>query len=89
MVEEGKKVIEIEGKKYLYEKPLKADFAIIYGTKADKFGNVFLSGTTRDFNTVMATAADVVIVEADELSDEPLNPDEITIPGIFVDYVAI
>ena len=89
VVEEGKKVIEIEGKKYLYEKPLKADFAIIYGTKADKFGNVFLSGTTRNFNTVMATAADVVIVEADELSDEPLNPDEITIPGIFVDYVAI
>ena len=55
----------------------------------DKFGNMWYKGTTRNFNTVMATAADVVIVEADELSDEPLNPDEITIPGIFVDYVAV
>ncbi|MBQ8436744.1 MAG: 3-oxoacid CoA-transferase subunit A [Alphaproteobacteria bacterium] len=89
IVENGKTIMEIEGKKYLFEKPLKADYAIIYATKADKYGNLFLQGTTRNFNTVMATAADVVIVEADELSEEPLNPDEITIPGVFVDYIAI
>lgn len=88
VVEKGKTIMEIESKKYLYEKPLKADFAIIYGTKADKFGNIFLNGTTRNFNTVMATAAKTVIVEADEISDEPLDPNEITIPGIFVDYIA-
>ncbi len=87
LVEEGKQVLEIDGKKYLLEKPLKADFALIYGTKADKFGNVFLEGTTRNFNTVMATAATTVIVEADEICDEPLNPNEITIPGIFIDYL--
>jgi len=87
LVEEGKPIIEIDGKKYLLEKPLKADFALIYGTKADKFGNVFLEGTTRNFNTVMATAAATVIVEADEICDEPLNPNEITIPGIFIDYL--
>lgn len=89
VVEEGKKVMEIDGRKYLFEKPLRADFALIYGSKVDRFGNVFLTGSTRNFNTVMATAADTVIVEAEELSEEPLDPDEITIPGIFVDYIAV
>ena len=87
LVEEGKQVIESNGKKYLLETPLRADFAIIYATKADKFGNAFLDGTTRNFNTVMATAADVVILEPEEISDEPLDPAQITIPGIFVDYI--
>lgn len=89
VVEKGKTVMEIDGRKYLLEKPLKADFALISATRADRFGNLFLPGTTRNFNVVMATAADTVIVEAGELSDEPLKPDEITIPGIFVDYIAV
>ncbi len=87
LVEDGKQVIESNGRKYLLETPLRADFAIIYATKADKFGNAFLDGTTRNFNTVMATAADVVILEPEEISDEPLDPAQITIPGIFVDYL--
>ena len=87
LVEEGKQVIESNGRKYLLETPLRADFAIIYATKADKFGNAFLDGTTRNFNTVMATAADVVILEPEEISDEPLDPAQITVPGIFVDYI--
>lgn len=87
MIEKGKDTVEVDGKKYLLEKPLTADFAIIYGTKADRFGNIFLEGTTRNFNTVMATAAKTVIVEADEISEEALNPNEITIPGIFTDYI--
>ena len=73
--------------KYLLEKPLRADFAIVYATKADKFGNAFLEGTTRNLNTVMATAAQTVFVEADQISEEPLNPNEITIPNIFIDYI--
>ncbi len=89
LIAEGKPTMEIDGKTYLFEKPLKADFALIYGTKVDKFGNIFIHGTARNFNQVMATAAQTVIVEAEELVDEPLNPDEITIPGIFVDYIAI
>ena len=89
MVEEGKETIEIDGKKYLLEKPLKADVAIVYATKADKFGNAFLDGTTRNFNPVMATAAETVILEADEICDEPLNPAEVTIPGLFIDYIAV
>ena len=88
IVEQGKQIIEIDGRKYLFEKPLRADFALIYATKIDKFGNAFLEGTTRNFNPVMATAAETVIVEAEGISDEPLNPNEVTIPGIFVDYIA-
>lgn len=88
VVEDGKKTVEIDGRKYLFEKPIKADFAIIYATKADKFGNAFLEGTTRNFNPVMATAAETVIVEADEISEEPLDPNVVTIPGVFVDYIA-
>lgn len=88
LIEQGKKTLEVDGQKYLLEKPLKADFAIIYASKADKFGNAFLEGTTRNFNTVMATAAETVILEAEEISDEPLDPAQITIPGIFIDYIA-
>ncbi len=89
IVSEGKKILEIDGKSYLFEKPIKADFAIIYGTKVDKFGNVYLEGTTRNFNLVMATAADKVIVEADELTEECLDPNMVVIPGIFVDYIVV
>lgn len=87
IVENGKQVIELNGKKYLLETPLRADFAIIYATKVDRFGNAFLEGTTRNFNTVMATAADTVIIEADEVSETPLDPNLITIAGIFADYI--
>ena len=87
IVEKNKQTMEIDGKKFLLEKPLNADFAIIYGTKADKFGNVYLEGTTRNFNLVMATAAQTVIVEADEIVDDCLDPNMVNIPGIFVDYI--
>lgn len=87
IVAEGKQVFEIDGKQYLFEKPLKADFAIVYGTKVDKFGNVFLHGTTRNFNMVMAMAAQTVIVEADEIVDDCIDPDFVHIPGVFIDYI--
>ena len=86
ILEEGKKIVEIKGKKYIFEEPLGADFALIYGTKADKYGNVKFEGTTRNFITSMATAADVVILQADEIV-EAINPDEVVIPGIFIDYI--
>ena len=85
-IADGKKVYEIDNKKYLFERPISADFALIYGTKADKFGNVSYYGTTRNCNTVMATAADTVILQADEIVDQ-LDPNEIVIPGLFIDYI--
>lgn len=89
IVSEGKQIIEIDGKQFMFEKPLKADFALIYGSKVDKFGNVYLEGTTRNFNVVMATAADTVIVEADELVEDCLDPNMVIVPGIFVDYIVV
>ena len=86
ILETGKKIIEINNKKYIFEEPLGADFAIIYGTTVDKYGNVSFKGTTRNFNTSMATAAETVIIQADEIVDE-INPDLVVIPGIFIDYI--
>ncbi len=86
ILEEGKQIVEIKGKKYMFEEPLGADFAIIYGTKVDKYGNVKFEGTTRNFNTSMATAAEIVIVQADEYVDN-IDPNEVVIPGIFIDYI--
>ena len=86
ILEENKETIEVDGKKFIFEKPLGADFALIYGTKTDKFGNVAFWGTTRNFNTVMATAADTVIVQTDEIV-ECLDPNDVVIPGLFIDYI--
>lgn len=88
VVEEGKEVIEVDGKKYLLEKPLKADIALIVGAKVDKKGNIQYNKATRNFNPLMATAADVVIVEADEVVEiGEIDQDHVVTPGIFVDYI--
>ena len=87
-LEKHGKTVVIDDKKFIFEKPLGADFALIYGTKVDKFGNVAFYGTTRNLNTVMATAANTVIVQADELVD-CLEPNEVVIPGLFVDYIVV
>ena len=86
ILEDNKEIIEVEGKRFIFEKPLGADFALIYGTKVDRYGNVAFFGTTRNFNTVMATAADTVIVQADEIVD-CIDPNDVVIPGLFVDYI--
>ena len=86
VIERDKKTMEVDGKKFIFEKPLGADFALIYGTKVDKFGNIAYEGTTRNINTVMAAAADTVMVQADELVD-CLDPNEVVVPGLFVDYI--
>ena len=78
--------ITIDGKEYLLEKPIRADIAFVYGSVADKYGNVKIHGTARNFNTVMATAADTVICQADEVVDM-LDPDEVLIQGVLVDYI--
>jgi len=88
IVEEGKEILEVNGKKYLLELPLKADIALIKAYKADTFGNLVYRGTARNFNPLMAMAADLVIVEAEEIVEVgALNPEEIVTPGIFVDKI--
>lgn len=81
-------VQEIDGRKYLLMKPLRADFAIISGYKIDKAGNVWYKGDTRNFNLVMATAADVVIAEADHVVEiGEIEPEDVVTSGILVKYV--
>jgi len=88
VVEEGKEIIEVDGKKYLLEKPLKADIALIVGKKVDKKGNIQYNKATRNFNPLMATAAETVIVEADEVVEVgEIDQDNVMTPGIFVDYI--
>lgn len=89
LVAENKRIITVNNKEYLLETPLKADIAIIYATYADKFGNLAFHGSTKNFNVLMPMAADLVIVEAENISDEPLSPDNIVVPGIFVDYMIV
>lgn len=87
-IEEGKQVIEVNGVKYLLELPLHADVALIHAYKADKIGNCIYHRTARNFNQVMATAADFVIVEAEEIVEVgELDPDIIVTPGCLVDMV--
>lgn len=88
IVADGKTIVEVDGKEYLLEKPLKADIALIVGAVVDKKGNVRYAKATRNFNPLMATAADIVIVEADKIVEAgEIDPDDVMTPGIFVDYI--
>ncbi len=78
----------INGRDYLLMQPLRADFAVIAGAKIDKAGNVWYKGTTSNFNVVMATAADTVIAEGEELVEiGSIAPEDVRTPSVFVDYV--
>jgi acetate CoA/acetoacetate CoA-transferase alpha subunit len=89
-IEEGKEKMEIDGKTYLLEKPLKADVALILGHKVDKKGNIVYRGATRNFSPLMALAADLVIVEAENLVEVgEISPDDVETPGMLVDYIVV
>jgi len=86
---EGKEVIMVDGKEYLLEKPLRADIALLHANIADELGNLVYKGTTQNFNPIMATAADLVIAEVDEIVPTgSLAPEVIHTPSIFVHYLA-
>jgi len=88
VVEEGKEILEVDGKKYIVEKPLRADIALIRASKADKNGNLIYDKSARNFNPIMAMAADIVIVEPDEIVEVgELDPNFVMTPHIFVNYI--
>jgi acetate CoA/acetoacetate CoA-transferase alpha subunit len=88
MVAEGKEIITVDGKEFLLEKPLRADVALIGASVSDAMGNLIYKGTTQNFNPLMATAADLVIVEAQKMVEPGvLRPEEIKTPSIFVDFI--
>lgn len=87
-VADGKSVVEVDGVEYLLEKPLKADIALIKAYQVDEVGNVRYKGSTRNFNPMMATAADVVIVEADEYVEAgAIGPDYVETPAVYVTHI--
>ena len=82
---EGKETREIDGKWYVLEKPLLADFAIVRAHKADRWGNLVFRKTARNFSPLMCMAAKVTIAEVEEIVElGALEPDEIHVPGVFV-----
>lgn len=88
VIAEGKEVREFDGEKYVMERGLRADLAIIHAWKADPEGNLVYRKTARNFNPMMATAAAMTVVEVEELV--PLgsfDPDHIVTPGIFVNRI--
>ena len=88
IIADGKDVLNVDGRNYLLEKPLKADFALLRGSVTDKFGNTTYNGTTRTFNPVMATASEYVIVGTCKIVEVgEINPNNIITSGIFVDVI--
>jgi len=88
MVAEGKEVREFNGRNCVLEKALHGDFAFVKAWKGDRWGNLIYRKTTRNFNPVMATAADYVIAEVEELLEPgQLDPDQVHTPGIFIDAI--
>ncbi len=87
-VGEGKEIREFDGKKYLMESWLKADFSIIKAWKGDTAGNLIFKGTARNFNPMMAAAGKITIAEVEELVPAgSLDPNEIHVPGIYVQRI--
>ena len=74
----------------MFEKPLKGDVALIKANKADRWGNLTYLRSARNFNPVMAMAADVTVVEVDEMVElGEMNPEAVATPSIFVDRVVV
>jgi 3-oxoacid CoA-transferase subunit A len=88
IVAEGKETRVIDGKGYVLEPPLRADFAFVKAWKGDRVGNLVYRRTARNFNPVMATAAKITIAEVEELVEPgAIDPDHIVTPGIFVKHI--
>src|ERR1700756_4068468 len=88
LVAEGKETREFDGRTYLMERALKADFAFVKAWKGDRWGNLLYRKTARNFNPMMATAAEYVVAEVEELVDlGTLDPDNVHTPGIYVNAI--
>jgi 3-oxoacid CoA-transferase A subunit len=88
IVADGKETRLIDGRHYVLEAPLKADFAFVKAYRGDTLGNLVYRRTARNFNPMMATAAAVTIAEVEELVEPgAINPESVVTPGIFVKYI--
>ena len=90
VVAEGKPVAEFDGQKYILERSLKADLALVKAWKGDKSGNLIYRMTARNFNPNVATAGKITIAEVEQLVEVgELDPDQIHTPGIFVQRIVL
>ena len=88
MVAEGKESREFEGRQYVLERGIRGNFAFIKAWKGDRWGNLIYRKTARNFNPMMATAADYVIAEVEQLVDlGELDPDNVHTPGIYINAI--
>jgi 3-oxoacid CoA-transferase subunit A len=88
MIAEGKETKEFGGRMYVLEKALRADFAFVKAWKGDRWGNLMYRKTARNYNPVMATAADYVIAEVEELVElGGIPPDQVHTPGVYVNAI--
>jgi 3-oxoacid CoA-transferase subunit A len=88
MVADNKETREFDGRQYVLERALRGNFAFIKAWKGDRWGNLIYRKTTRNFNPMMATAADCVIAEVEELVElGRLDPNQVHTPGIFIDAI--
>ena len=88
IVAEGKQIVNVDGKDYLLEKPLRADIALVGASLGDKAGNLVYRGTSQNFNPLMASAADLVIAEVNELVEVgEIAAENVKPPSIMVDFI--
>lgn len=90
VVQEGKQVVKVGDREFLLEQPIRAEVALIKAFKADERGNLVFRLSARNFNPVMATAADYVVAEVEQLVPAgDIHPDQVHLPGIFVDAIVL
>ena len=90
VVEEGKQTLTLDGKTWLLERPLRADLALIRAHRCDTLGNLTYHLSARNFNPLIALAADITLVEPDELVETgELQPDHIVTPGAVIDHIIV
>jgi 3-oxoacid CoA-transferase subunit A len=90
VVSEGKEMREFDGRPYVMERALKADFALIKAWKADRWGNLLFRKTTRNFNPIMATAARITIAEVEEIVEPgEIDPDRVHLAGVYVKRIVL
>jgi 3-oxoacid CoA-transferase subunit A len=88
-IAEGKPTADFDGRTYLLERAIRADVALVRAHTADAEGNLRYRMTARNFNPLVAAAADVTLVEAENISPDFLDPDSVVTPGIFVDRLIL
>jgi 3-oxoacid CoA-transferase subunit A len=90
LVADGKEVREFDGRRYVMERGITGDFALIKAWRADQFGNLLFRKTARNFNPMMATAGRITIAEVEEIVEAgSIDPDQVHVPGIYVKRIVL